>query len=123
MVVGVVVMIAAAATTTAAAAAISTTTTAAAPTVREQAGGRRAWSGDQERHSGHHGQQQSLAKHQGSPHLVKFLRRVNWVDHLLPQELDARGGEFRASFKKCFRFANRAPAISVVCETCADTAM
>ena len=71
MVVVVLVVAAAAATTTAAAAAISTTTTAAA-LVREQAGGRWARSGDQERRSGHHGRKQSLAKHQRSPHLLKF---------------------------------------------------
>jgi len=96
-----VVMAAAAAATTA---AISTAA-AAATTVREQAGGSWAWSGDQERRSGHHGQKQSLAKHQRSPHLLKFLRRVNCVDHLLPQGLDAVCGESRASFKNWLRFA------------------
>jgi hypothetical protein len=72
MVVVVLMVAAAAATTTAAAAAISTATTTTAALVREQAGGRWARSGDQERRSGHHGRKQSLAKHQRSPHLLKF---------------------------------------------------
>jgi hypothetical protein len=93
MVMMVVVMIAAATTATAAA----PTTTAAAPaTEREQACGRRAWSSDQKRRAGHHGQHESLAKHQRSPHLLKFLRRVNPEEHPLPLEPRIR---FRASFK------------------------
>lgn len=50
----------------------ASTTSTAATAVREQASGRRAWPSDQERCSGHHGQNQGLAKHQRSPHLVKF---------------------------------------------------
>jgi len=69
MVVMMVIATSTAAATTSTAAA---TTSAAAAAVREQASGRRAWPSDQERCSGHHGQNQSLAKHQRSPHLVKF---------------------------------------------------
>jgi hypothetical protein len=74
MVVVVMVMVAAtAATATAATAAIAATTTAATAAVREQACGRRAWSSDQERRAGHHGQHESLAKHQRSPHLFEVF--------------------------------------------------
>jgi hypothetical protein len=120
MVMGVVMVVVAAT----AAISTSTSTTAAAALVRKQAGGRWAWSGDQERRSGHDGQKQSLAKHQRSPHLVKFLRRVNWVEHLLPQEPEAVGSEFRASFQKT-RFDSQIArqAISVICDNCADAAM
>jgi hypothetical protein len=89
-----VVMMVAAATATATAAATTTAAPAAAP--REQACGRRAWSSDQKRRAGHHGQHESLAKHQRSPHLLKFLRRVNPEEHPLPLEPRIR---FRASFK------------------------
>jgi hypothetical protein len=105
MVIGVMMMAAAAALISAATAAAATTaaistTTAAATLVREQPGGRWAWSGDQERRSGHHGQKQSLAKHQRSPHLVKFLRRVNLLTILCPRNPMLVDVEFRASFKK-----------------------
>jgi hypothetical protein len=108
---------AAAATASAAAAAISTTT-AAATLVREQPGGRWAWSGDQERRSGHHGQKQSLAKHQRSPHLVKFLRRVNLLTILCPRNPSSG----RLS-KNRFDPQIARPAVSVIYVNCADTPM
>jgi hypothetical protein len=126
MMVRMMMMAAAAAALSAAAAtaAAVSATTAAATLVREQPGGRWAWSGDQERRSGHHGRKQSLAKHQRSPQSCEVLRRVNLLTILCPWNAMLVGVAFRASFKKT-RFDPQIarPAVSVVCESCAEEAM
>jgi hypothetical protein len=99
-------------------------TTAASTAVREQTGGRRAWSCDQEGRSGHHGQKQSLAKHQRSPHLVKFLRRVNPEEHLLPREPRCGWRRGPGVFRKTRSVPQISrPAISVICDNYADAAL
>jgi hypothetical protein len=57
------------------AAAAATATAATMTEMVEGTGGART--GNQERRSGHNGQNQHLAKHQRSPHLVEHLRRVH----------------------------------------------